>query len=220
MINIRFDVACIPLYTCRTSEDFSSSCKACPEWLRCRSTERMQARNSVYESSRSAKCPRLGRANILPDRCQWWWGSEGRAPPEQWFQHFIERSQCRNHRRNRDEKKKWYFRRYSNRNRATLRPPVQNAARLPLRGATRYRSSVDKMSDTSGLKRSDSPRKPNVDSRKIVLSLFTAQPSSIVSLKSCNVLPYRSLSIYRRLYRNPIVRSVRKVKRIRFHFKS
>lgn len=105
MINIRFDVACIPLYTCRTSEDFSSSCKACPEWPRCRSTERMQARNSVYESSRSAKCPRLGRANILPDRCQWWWGSEGRAPPEQWFQHFIERSQCRNHRRNRDEKK-------------------------------------------------------------------------------------------------------------------
>lgn len=82
MINIRFDVACIPLYTCRTSEDFSSSCKACPEWPRCRSTERMQARNSVYESSRSAKCPRLGRANILPDRCQWWWGSEGRAPPE------------------------------------------------------------------------------------------------------------------------------------------
>lgn len=56
------------------------------------------------------------------------------------------------------------------------------------RGATRYRSSVDKMSDTSGLKRSDSPHKPNVDSRKIVLSLFTAQPSSIVSLKSCNVL--------------------------------
>lgn len=42
----------------------------------------MQGRNSVYESSRSAECPRLGRANILPDRCRWWWGSEGRAPPE------------------------------------------------------------------------------------------------------------------------------------------
>lgn len=81
-----------------------------------------------------------------------------------------------------------------------------------LRGATRYRSSVDKMSDTSGLKRSDSPHKPNVDSRKIVLSLFTAQPSSIVSLKPCNVLLYRSLYIAVYIQIRSYARKVKKIR--------
>lgn len=164
----------------------------------------MQGRNSVYESSRSAECPRLGRANILPDRCRWWWGSEGRAPPEKNdSNHFIVNALnveiIDDEIAARDEKK-----RKRNDISADIRiarpyvlPPwirgdrTRSETRLVYpytRGATRYRSSVDKMSDTSGLKRSDSPHKPNVDSRKIVLSLFTAQPSSIVSLKSCNVL--------------------------------
>lgn len=81
-----------------------------------------------------------------------------------------------------------------------------------LRGATRYRSSVDKMSDTSGLKRSYSPHKPNVDSRKIVLSLFTAQPSSIVSLKPCNVLLYRSLYIAVYIQIRSYARNVKRIR--------
>lgn len=166
----------------------------------------MQGRNSVYESSRSAECPRLGRANILPDRCRWWWGSEGRAPPEKNdSNHFIVNALnveiIDDEIAARDEKKRKRNDISADIRIATARfyvlPPwirgdrTRSETRLVYpytRGATRYRSSVDKMSDTSGLKRSDSPHKPNVDSRKIVLSLFTAQPSSIVSLKSCNVL--------------------------------
>lgn len=157
----------------------------------------MQGRNSVYESSRSAECPRLGRANILPDRCRWWWGSEGRAPPEKNdSNHFIVNAlnvEIIDEIAARDEKKRKRNDISADIRIATARltsfHPGYEAIVYPYtRGATRYRSSVDKMLDTSGLKRSDSPHKPNVDSRKIVLSLFTAQPSSIVSLKSCNVL--------------------------------
>lgn len=175
----------------------------------------MQGRNSVYESSRSAKCPRLGRANILPDRYQWWWGSEGRAPPENNDSDSISsrRSQRRNHRRKlllamRKKKKKTIFPSIFESQSRDL--TWFRSARL--RGATRYRSSVDKMSDTSGLKRSDSPHKPNVDSRKIVLSLFTAQPSSIVSLKPCNVLLYRSLYIAVYIQIRSYARNVKRIR--------
>lgn len=99
----------------------------------------MQVRNSVYESSRSAKCPRLGRANILPDRCRWWWGSEGRAPPEKNDSNHLNALNVEiiddeiAARDEKKKKKKRYFRRYSNRNRATyVLPPWIRGDRLPL----------------------------------------------------------------------------------------
>lgn len=212
MINIRFNDV-FRRYTCRTSEDFSSNCKACPEWPHCRSTERMRGRNSVYESSRSAKCPRLGRANILPDRCQWWWGSEGRAPPgKNDSNRFIESPNGRSQRPS-SAKLPLAMRK-------TIFPPIFESRPYVLETRRSARGSLEgnaisifrrrDVRRVGGLKRSDSAHKSNVDPRKIVLSLFTA-----------NHHPLWVWNLAMFLYIDPSVAvylEIRKVKRIRFHF--